>query len=969
MSIFNFHISNSKSVTKKNIKASEHYNYISRAEQYSPKSSNEVTREQEIQSALSHLEYVQRKNAFSHHDDYEDLVVSKDNNMPSWAEENPAVFWIASEKYERANGRTYTEFLISLPHELSDKENENLIDTFCKDTFGKSFVYSYGIHSKPSSVEEIQNIHCHLMFCERKLDGIYREPEQFFKRYNSKYPERGGAGKDRFWNRADMFKITRKNWERILNKELEARGLEKVSAETLEFQRLEAITAGDILKAEFLDRPAINCDSRVMMKYNKYGEDSLTTLEKEEYELFLIAKEIRDIKKENYNELKNSNHIEKCKYIGKNLIRDRAKYAIHKAKSQNKEMDKFNYFEQAKEQLPFAFAGNGILLEEYNNDKFDAEINKAFLDTFEIKENQFIKNEVSSDLEMPSLYKDYKPNIDIISMYPDIIKNLEKDRKKLESDKRTLVSNIKTSIIKFELPYYEEAVFNISAKGIKSDELTNIRELYNKKNLIEKELNDKSIFKKFFKNEKEEIEKRKEIEEINDKLFELYKYEISKELQKELFIEKFNILKREEKNNPEIFEKHQSSMNFMINDYVKIKEEIEINKTGSRYASDEYSRYSKEIEKEEDKLRPLKNKIETLIYSVASLKEKGSYNMNNDKLKVYRLRDLIKEEKIESNSILFDKVCTSILKDAVKKQDFYKEAIESDLNVASKDFIVNFEVIKNLEKLINKEKTLSNLVKEIDNLKENEVYKFNKASEPKIEIKKEEKEIESKEKESILKYLAACSMLDENIYSQEKTKELLLNEDRLLNIAQKSNISMEKVVLKYRRKLSDLTLDTEDLNQKVKVSKTALNDLELNPSFIKNCEEIKSDLLKERKILFAKIDKAKLLKQNANDLFTSSREITSKLKKIEEILENKENTKEAKKVIDTTDSLIEKNTNKKKEIKSESKFIPKKATSRKKDIPESNNSSPIFGIKIPKKKRKGLVDEEDGIVKEYGDER
>ena len=37
--------------------------------------------------------------------------------------------------------------------------------------------------------------HVHLMFNERLQDGIERDPEQYFKRYNSKNSERGGAKK------------------------------------------------------------------------------------------------------------------------------------------------------------------------------------------------------------------------------------------------------------------------------------------------------------------------------------------------------------------------------------------------------------------------------------------------------------------------------------------------------------------------------------------------------------------------------------------------------------------------------------------------------------------------------------------------------------------------------------------------------------------------------------------------------
>ena len=326
MSIYSFNISNSKDVNKNEIKASEHHDYISRNGKYSP----EEVLEKEIstKNAEEHLKYIERKEAFSRKVEYEDLVYSEDRNMPKWAKENSNIFWKSSEIYERANGRTYSEFLIALPHELNNEENKELVDKFCMDTFGESFVYSYGIHSKPSSEENIQNIHVHIMFCERKLDGIERSPEQFFKRYNPKYPERGGAAKDRYWNDYRMFKVVRKSWEKLLNEKLEEKGLEKVSCESLEFQRLEAKAAGDIYKEEFLDRPPVNCDGKILIKLKKYGMESLTKKEKEEYELFELAKEIKKNAEEIYKmRLSQNKEITHEDYI-KQVLYDRAKYIL-----------------------------------------------------------------------------------------------------------------------------------------------------------------------------------------------------------------------------------------------------------------------------------------------------------------------------------------------------------------------------------------------------------------------------------------------------------------------------------------------------------------------------------------------------------------------------------------------------------------------------------------------------------------
>ena len=48
---------------------------------------------------------------------------------------------------------------------------------------------------QPRAMDGKEQPHCHLMFSERLLDGIERDPDQFFKRFNSKDPSKGGAKK------------------------------------------------------------------------------------------------------------------------------------------------------------------------------------------------------------------------------------------------------------------------------------------------------------------------------------------------------------------------------------------------------------------------------------------------------------------------------------------------------------------------------------------------------------------------------------------------------------------------------------------------------------------------------------------------------------------------------------------------------------------------------------------------------
>jgi hypothetical protein len=66
------------------------------------------------------------------------------------------------------------------------------------------------------------------MYSERRLDGIERDPGQFFKRYNAKNPERGGAqkasgGKAR-GEMKDELLATRQRWAEVQNEHLARHG-------------------------------------------------------------------------------------------------------------------------------------------------------------------------------------------------------------------------------------------------------------------------------------------------------------------------------------------------------------------------------------------------------------------------------------------------------------------------------------------------------------------------------------------------------------------------------------------------------------------------------------------------------------------------------------------------------------------------------------------------------------------------
>ncbi len=160
----------------------------------------------------------------------EQFEASGVGNMPAWATENPLTFWEAADAYERKNGSTYREMEIALPRELTPEQRRELAEEWVAQEIGEQHPYQWAIHN-PRSSGGLDQPHVHLMVCERTLDGIERDPEQFFRRYNTKNPEKGGArkantGKDRA-TRIQELKELRERWELTCNRALERAGIEK----------------------------------------------------------------------------------------------------------------------------------------------------------------------------------------------------------------------------------------------------------------------------------------------------------------------------------------------------------------------------------------------------------------------------------------------------------------------------------------------------------------------------------------------------------------------------------------------------------------------------------------------------------------------------------------------------------------------------------------------------------------------
>lgn len=183
-----------------------------------------------------HAAYIAREGQYANRlERGEKLEATEAGNMPAWAQSNPQAFWQAADAFERKNGTTYREMEIALPRELDADQRAALVREFVRQEIGDRHAYQWAIHT-PTAADGQEQPHVHLMFSERQRDGIERDPEQYFKRYNAKAPEKGGARKGygpsagqtlTKAERAAELKELRGRWEAMCNAHLERAGVEQ----------------------------------------------------------------------------------------------------------------------------------------------------------------------------------------------------------------------------------------------------------------------------------------------------------------------------------------------------------------------------------------------------------------------------------------------------------------------------------------------------------------------------------------------------------------------------------------------------------------------------------------------------------------------------------------------------------------------------------------------------------------------
>src|SRR6266516_3512711 len=126
----------------------------------------------------------------------EDLLYTNHRNLPVWSHDNPHVYFQAAERHEGKNRVAFTEMKISLPQELSHRENMALTRDLVDTIAGENLPVVYAFHDPMVMDESARQPHLHLLISARRTDEHLRTPEQHFRKFNRAHPEQGGAEKD-----------------------------------------------------------------------------------------------------------------------------------------------------------------------------------------------------------------------------------------------------------------------------------------------------------------------------------------------------------------------------------------------------------------------------------------------------------------------------------------------------------------------------------------------------------------------------------------------------------------------------------------------------------------------------------------------------------------------------------------------------------------------------------------------------
>lgn len=387
---------------------------------------------------LDKNDYDNREGKYSN---LKDLYKKETFNLPKEFK-NVKDFWETAELYGRVNERPYLIYEFSLPKEFSDEKNWKIGTGFLKQHFGDKFVYNVSMHN-----DKGDSPHMHVMFYTGELDGIKRNKTDYFRNFNSKNRQKGGLKKkgSKFSSKGgEVLRATRKELADYLNIYLEKAGFEKVSSESLKAQRKNALEEGDLLKAEMLDREAVNIDGNVLKRLKK---DELIDGDKEKLEEFEEKKRIKKLK-------------EKVYALKKELNQKLEEYRKYKEENKNY----IDYFEDIND-IDIKIYKNEQKLKTVENSVFnkmtDGEFSKSLMEISEInkrlKKSKEQKDIIAKDRLIKKLnelkkeiLEDEVKKEEFDKLKSQFELNYKKANDKLINKKNEIITKLKEKGIDFE---------------------------------------------------------------------------------------------------------------------------------------------------------------------------------------------------------------------------------------------------------------------------------------------------------------------------------------------------------------------------------------------------------------------------------------------------------------------------------------------------------------------------------------
>ena len=163
-----------------------------------------------------------------------DLIAIASGNMPSWAMDDPALYWRAADTYERANGRLCVVMDYALPCEMGEDVAVE-IAIYMASLYGcpdgvQRLPYTVAVHCQPNS----RNIHAHLIISERITDDVERTPQEHFSKAaptpkpgkpEPKSKRKGGARKSTLMMPPEWLRWARLSLAQVINYQYDLAGL------------------------------------------------------------------------------------------------------------------------------------------------------------------------------------------------------------------------------------------------------------------------------------------------------------------------------------------------------------------------------------------------------------------------------------------------------------------------------------------------------------------------------------------------------------------------------------------------------------------------------------------------------------------------------------------------------------------------------------------------------------------------